>query len=163
MSGPPLPGVDAFGPPGPSGSDPGAQAVIARLSANKVATMLPFIIGTYIDTVLLGLVLVALVYWWRKVRPTDPGWIRALVSSQVVLTCIQTGVLLSRWFVIFAEGFGDLRTLRDASSMCTLLSRLDFREDDSLMRSYALCLAYPCLAVDLYRRLLPRAGVQSHR
>lgn len=162
MSGPPPPSTGASGPPGPPGSDPGAQAVIARLSADKVATMLPFIIGTYIDTVLLGLVLVALVYWWRKVRPTDAPWVRALVSSQVVLTCIQTGLLLSRWFVVFAQGFGDLRTLRDASSMCTLLSRLD-RDDDSLMRSYALCLAYPCLAMDLYRRLLSRAGVQPHR
>ena len=103
-------------PPGISGAD----RVNARLSANKLATLLPFIIGTYIDTVLLGFVIVALVYWVRHVRPTDRTWIKVLITLQTVFTCIQTGVLMSGWFRIFIKGFGDPMGIVDAS--CTSLA-----------------------------------------
>jgi hypothetical protein len=89
-----------------------------------MATLMPFIIGTYIDTVLLGLVAILLVYWVRHVRPTDHRWVRGIIMTQVVLTCIQTGLLMEGWFGIFVGGFGDPRAIMNAGSTYILDSEM---------------------------------------
>lgn len=105
-------------PTDPSGQAAKATAMMAAMVAQKVDLFLPFMIGSWLDALCLGVLLILWARWLAYVRPTDSFWTRVLVYYLMMPTLISTTTLLAKNYDLFATNFGDYLRLVDMTCKC---------------------------------------------
>ena len=92
---------------GPS-TDPSMVAQLEDMVKHRQTDLyLPFLVGTWLDSLCLGLILVLFFRWVTHVRPTDSKWTQALVWWLMIPTCVTSSFLLAHNFFLFVGGFSD--------------------------------------------------------
>lgn len=118
-------------------SNPAAQALLTSLvKPYKVELYAPFLIGSWVDWVFLGYVLVLWVRWFIEVRPTDNKWTRILVYYLMIPSLFLSMVILMHNMRIFGYSFGDYTALLDITRAFSLSGKFRVTWDRGLIMQY---------------------------
>ena len=125
--------------------------IMANLRDMRLQLFSPFIIGGWLDTVLLGLVAVTVGQWMYGVCATDRRSTKVLVAYLILASLATTTCTLVHWHHVFLQGYGDFgvsSTTSGTSSENEMQPPLDRRRtqhrtdpyaDVQLRASFPLC------------------------
>jgi hypothetical protein len=82
------------------------------LAAVQQDFLYPLIIGLWLDSVCLGLVLVLISHYAFTAYKRDNVWVRGLVLYLMAVACVATALMVLQVFVYVVKGFGSYSAMR---------------------------------------------------
>lgn len=83
----------------------------AFLNSQRIPFYLPFLVGSFLDALFLGLLLVVFAHWLPNVRPTDRKWVQALVWYEMAVSITVSAIVMNHTFLILVPSFGDFQAI----------------------------------------------------
>ena len=103
-------------------NDPAANAILASaLSSRRFELYAPNLIGIWLDSLFLGLILILYAFWVLRVQATDARWTKVLVHITLATTAFSSVYFLAHLLHILGAHFGEYLAFFDVLCECLLL------------------------------------------